>query len=559
MCKELKNLSKVFTALAMVTLFFTIIRTYFYFIHPELFSGVLNLLPALLYGVFYDTVFVLIINGLVFFLFFFPFRIRNTLFWQGITKIVFVIINFSALLFYLITAKFYDSLDNLFIKISGHNSFFQTLNAQLIKIDFNFSNSWDLLFIAAFIFIVLWNIFPSINNMLFERSRANRLIRGALSFLGIVLLSSALYLHTYKPENWQTKLFNKLNRTEQLLSINSSYKILHFYLLENEEIPKTENYTQLDNLFSSRKKYLENKRKKQSLILVNINDALFSFPEFKQILEASGMSYRLKENFYATHKLEGLQEDELLLSFPAFIHKPLMQTKFAFNQYQSFADVLRKNNYKSFWLSTKSNAKAAKNFYGFDVLIADEDLSKSLAKLSGILHTIEQNYFIFINLQGDFRELMNFLSDEYFNNNTMIIINSKTTQKNDFAYGKTAFLLPENTSKLSFAYDTISDLDIFPSMIDYLGIKIEITAFGKSIFKKQEENLFQYTGNDFIILNDSMLLRYNGVSTKWMINYRKDPDEFYDLQDIYPVQKINLENKIRAVIREYNRKLEQQQ
>ncbi len=559
MQKELKNLLKVFTALATVILFFTVIRTYFYFIKPELFSSMANLLPAFLYGVFYDTIFVLIINGLVFFLFFFPFRIRNTVFWQGITKIVFVVINFSVLLFYLITAKFYEKLAPLFLKSSEHNDFFQSLNTQLIKIDFNFSNSWDLLLIAAFIFIVLWNIFPSINNMLFERSRANRLVRWFLSLAGIILLLSALYSHIYKPENWQTKLFSKLNRTEQLLSISSSYKLLHFYLLENEEIPKTENYTQLDNLFSSRKKYLENNRKKQNLILVNINDALFSFPEFKQVLDASGMAYRLKENFYATHKLEGLQQDELLLSFPAFIHKPLMQTKFAFNQYQSFADVLRKNNYKSFWLSTKSEAKAAKNFYGFDVLIANKDLSKSLSKLSEILHTMEQNYFIFINLQGDFEGLLNFLSDEYFNKNTLIIINLKTAQKNDFAYGKTAFLLPENTSKLSFAHDTISDLDIFPSIIDYLGINDEITAFGKSIFKKQNKCLFQYTGNDFIVLDDSLLLRYNGVSTKWMINYHKDPDEFYDLQDIYPVQKINLENKIRAIIGEYNRKLEQKQ
>ncbi|MCF6242137.1 MAG: hypothetical protein L3J74_12425 [Bacteroidales bacterium] len=558
MQKEFKNLLKILIAFIVVLLFFSAIRVYFYFSNQSLFTGNIHLLKAFLLGLFYDFRFILWINSPVFFLFFFPFRIRNTLFWQGIVRILFLVINFSFLLFYLFSAKFYSVLSDDFLSISESNNVIPALFKSVSQIRYNFFNSWDLLLFAAFAFIVLWQIFPSINNLLFERTKKNKLSRYALSFLGIIILFWGFYVHRFQTEKWQSSLFQYENRPTVLLSINSGYQLLHLYLDKTEEFYGNKNDAQSADLFSVHKAYVSSQGAKSNLFLANIYLNGISFDEFIKKIKAFGFSYHLSNNFYATHKLKLFSKDELFLSFPEFMNKPLYQTKFAFNNFQSIADILRKNNYHTIWISNRiadKQMKAEKNFYGFEELITDEEPNRLLDKLSETIDKSAQDYFVFIDFKGDFSEILNFLSDKYFNKNALIVLNIKQSSKKDFDYGKIIFLLPENSSKITFYTDTLSDLDIFPSIIDYLGIKNEFVAFGKSIFKKHEKVLFQYTGNDYILINDSLLLRYNGKSTKWLINYQKDPDEYYDLQDEYPVQKVEMENRIRAIISEYKKQL----
>ncbi len=558
MQKEFKNLIKVLIALIIVLLFFSVIRVYFYFSNQSVFSENLHLLPAFSSGLIYDFRFILWINSPVLFLFFYPFRIRNTVFWQGIVKILFLLINFSVLLFYLFTAKFYRVLISGFLSISESNDFIRSLLLHFSKIKFSFSNIWDLVLFSAFAFIVLWQIFPSINNMLFERTKSNKLTRYAFSFSAILIFLLGIYVHKYKVETWQTSLFRYVNRPTALLSINNSYKLMHLYFAGKEEIPKNINSTQIDNLFSTDKIYTSTLENKKNIVLLNIRLNHSSAGEFMNTIKVAGFNLHVSRNFYAMHKVDVLQPDELLLSLPAFMNKALYQSKFAFNRFRTIADILRENNYQTIWVSNQNIDKriqAEKNFYGFDVLIAQTDFDNVLLELNKEINELKQNYFIFIDLKDDFQGIGDFLSNAYFNKNSLIIINLIPLVKQDFVFGKTLFLLPGNNTEPLYRRDTLTDMDIFPSIIDYLGINTKFTGFGESIFRKLGKELFQYTGNDYLLLNDSLLLRYNGVSTKWLINYKKDPDEYYDLQDNYPVQKIRMENKIRAIIKAYKNEL----
>ncbi len=558
MQKEFKNLLKVLIALIIVLLFFSVIRAYFYFSNQSVFSGNLHLFPAFIYGLVYDIRFVLWINSPVLFLFFFPFRIRNTVFWQGIVKILFLLINFSVLLFYLLSAKFYSVLSPDFLMLSESDDFILSLLLSLSKLRFGFLNVWDVLLFSAFAFIVLWQIFPSINIMLFERTKSNKLTRYALSILTIIIFLLGIYEHKYKPGNWQTSLYRYENQPSALLSINNSYKLMHLYFFPPEEIPLNINSTQIENLFSADKVYTSTHKNTKNVILLNIHSDKQSVEEFMNALKASGFNIHQSRNFYATHKTDISQADELLLSLPAFTNKPVYQSKFVFNRFRSIADILRENNYQTIWVGNQDIDKriqAKKNFYGFDVLIAQTGFDNLLSELNKKINELNRNYFIFIDLKDEFQGIGDFLSNAYFNKNSFIIINLIPAVKQDFVFGKTLFLLPGKNTEPVFQRDTLTDVDIFPSLIDYLGINTKFTAFGESIFKKQGEELFQYTGNDYLLLNDSLLLRYNGVSTKWLINYKKDPDEYYDLQDNYPVQKIRMENKIRAILQEYKNKL----
>lgn len=558
MQKEFKNLLKVLISLIIVLLFFSIIRVYFYFSNQNIFTGNLNLPEAFLYGLCYDFLFVLWINGAVLFLFFFPFRIRNTIFWQGIVKILFVLINFSALLFSLLSAKFYSVLSKQFLALSESDDFISSVFRSLSKLKYSFYNVWDIVLFSAFAFIVLWQIFPSINNMLFERTKSNKITRYTLSFLGILIFLFGIYEHKYQTKRWQTSVFRYINRPTALLSINNSYKLLHLYLAEKEKIQKNNNSVQNGNLFSIHQVYKSAFENKVNPIIINIRLHKPADDELMHELSVSGYNIHLCKNFYVKRTLEIQHCDELLLSFPGFINKALYQSKFAFNSFQSIADILREHNYYNIWVSNQvGNRKmyAEKNFYGFDDLIAHEDFDKLMLELNETLQHINRNYFIFMNFEGAFSGIEDFLTNKYFQENSLIIVNIIPSGKRDYGFAKTLILVPENNSQPIYIQDTITNLDVFPGIIDYLGINAKFTSFGQSIFKKQSKELFQYTGKEYILLKDSLLLRYNGISTKWLVNYKKDPDEYYDVQDNYPVQKIQMENKIRAIIHEYKNSL----
>jgi len=551
MQKELKNLLKVLIALAVVILFFTLIRSYFYFLKPELFSEAVNLPAAFAYGLFYDTLFVLTINGLVFFLFFFPFRIRNTVFWQGITKISFVFINLLALLFYLLSVKFYDERLADFLTISNSPHFIGSILYNLSSINYTLANSWDLLLLSAFMFIVLWHVFPSINDMLFERSRNNKISRYVLSVLGLIFWAGSYLVHTYYSDRWQTILFQRLTRNEAILSLNSPYKLLHLHYAKPIIFKENGNSSDLDYLFTSNRRFSSRGEGKRNLIVVNVRNEAFEQNEIEHLLNMAGFDFLLKDNFYATHKSGNLQLDELLLSIPAFISQNLFQTKNAFGKINSLADVLQQNGYQTFWLSnlTDTEYKALANFYNFGKVIVDEDLNKAVRDFSTQIQKSYDNYFAFVSIDNGLSGLMDFLSEEYLKN-TLILININPVVESEIAYGKTAFLIPQNLSKLQSSTDTLTDLDIFPCLIDYLGIHADLQAFGNSIFHYHENDLFQFTGNDYLMMNDSLLLSYSGDSTVYMINHKKGNE---DVQDVYPVEKIALENKIRAIIKEYEK------
>ena len=547
MQKEFKNLLKLGIALMVVLLFFTMARIYFYFYNTGVFSGNINFFSVFLYGIYYDLHFLLFINGLVIFLFFLPLRIRNTVFWQSITKILFVFMNLFVLIFYLLDAKFYNEISSVFLSVNHTKDIWESLEKTLKQIHFNFSNTWDLFLIISFVFIVLMQVFPSINNMHFENSKANKSVRTFLSLLGFILFFSGVYFHKYRQEQWQTALFAKMNPEEAGISLNSSYKLLHFYFATDERFPEIKDQEALKKLFRLNHRFSSNQRTKSNVVLLNIDNADFTGDELQIFLTSSGYSYAAVDNFFAKHKLSGLQTDELFLSYPAFMEKPLLQSIFAFKGIQTLTKILHDTGYKCFWFQKAKNKmlNAKSNFYGMNLLLDNNE--DSLLNYQELHH---KPYFVFVDEIKKLNELNNYLTKFQPADDQMLIVNYKSVKKYDFSYGKTYFLYSGDNFP-QIMRDTITDLDIFPSIIDYLGINTSLKIFGKSIFKTSEKELFQYTGDDYIVLNDSLLLRYDGSSTKWMINYRKDPNKFFDLQDTFPVQKIRLENKIRAIIKSY--------
>lgn len=563
MQKELKNLLKLSIAFVVVLVFFTLARVYFYFGNKAVFlaNTDFNLMDAFIHGFAYDLKFFLAVNSIIILMFFLPFRFRNTIFWQFVVKLWFIILNNGLILLYLIDSKYYQFTgEHIKLYNLPDNTLYQQFISSLNKIDFQFNHLWDIVLAGFFIFIVLWSVFPSINKMYFERSRANLFIRFSISFFAIFILWITAKEAKDTSGDWQVRLFEKMNRPTAGLAINSPYLMLRFYYSEQLAHKKYFDEGELSALFSPKKNYISRIKSKKNVIIINVSNVITNWEEFEHNVKKLSTNYFISDNFGSQIKSIPKQMDELLLSFPAFGTVPLIKTTYALNKFQSLAEILKQNGYYVLMVSNGSGQKQYKayhNFFGFDKLIFYKHNHKLLSKFENeARNTNKDAFFAFFQIDSGIEEVLAYIGENELNNNALIVINLPTSENtNDILAGRTLYLMPD-TLDGHFVSSKTQNLDILPSVIDYLNLNKKFVSFGKSVFYKTEKrNVFQYTGKDYVILEDSLLLRYNGQSTKWLIDYKHDPDEFFDLQDSLPVQKVQLENKIRAIIQENSRRL----
>lgn len=563
MQKELKNLLKLSFAFVVVLLFFTLARLYFYISNKPAFlaSSDFNLLDAFVHGFVYDFKFIFAVNSIIILMFFLPFRFRNTIFWQLIVKLSFTLVNSGMILLYLIDSKYYQFANEhiRLFKLSD-NDLFKQFSFSLSEINFQLVESWDIIFIGLPMVIVLWSVFPSINKLYFERSRLNIIFRFAIMSLTIFSIWFVSNVLKDKSGDWQVKLFENMNRPTANLAINSPYFMLRFYYSEKLVSKNYFDEGELSTLFSAEKQYVSRLENKKNVIVINIQKEIEDWEKFEEKVKKRNINYFISANFCSQMKSEPMLMDELLLSFPAFGTVPLIKTTYAFNQFQSLAELLKQNGYFTAMVTNYSDQKQYKtyyNFYGFDKLICHKYNHKLLSKFENeIKNKTKDTYFAFFQIDSGLDELLTYVFDNEININTLIVINLLTSEMSkDIQARKTLYIMPDTLGEYFVAPKT-QNMDILPSVIDYLNINKKFIAFGKSVFYKTEKReMFQYTGKDYVILEDSLLLRYNGQSTKWLIDFKQDPSEFFDLQDSLPVQKVLLENKIRAIIQENNHRL----
>ncbi|MEN8119851.1 MAG: hypothetical protein ABFS35_05870 [Bacteroidota bacterium] len=563
MQKELKKLLKLSIAFVAVLLFFTLARLYFYFGNKAVFlaNTDFNLLEAFSHGFIYDLKFIFSVNSLIILMFFLPFRFRNTIFWQFVVKLWFIILNSGLILIYLIDSKYYQfTSEHIKLYNLPDNNLYQQFISSLNKIDFQFNHLWDIVLVGVFVFIVLWSVFPSINKMSFDQGRANLFFRFTISFSAIFILWITVKEAKDKSGDWQVRLFEKMNRPSAGLAINSPYFILRNYYSEQLAYKSYFDEGELNALFSAKKNYVSRIKNKKNVIIINILNEIANWDEFENNVKKLSANYFISDNFGSQIKSISKQMDEILLSFPDFGTIPLIKTTYAFNQFQSLAEILKQNGYYVLMVANGSDKKLYKayhNFFGFDKLIFNKHNYKLLSKFENEAKNNNKDaFFTFFQIDSGIEEVLAYIGENKLNNNALIVINLPTPENaNDIHPGKTLYLMSD-TLDGHFVSSKTQNLDILPSVIDYLDLNKKFIAFGKSVFYKTEKrDVFQYTGKDYVIFDDSLLLRYNGQSTKWLVDYKNDPNEFFDLQDSLPVQKVQLENKIRAIIQENSQRL----
>ncbi|WP_164108077.1 MULTISPECIES: LTA synthase family protein [Sphingobacterium] len=99
----------------------------------------------------------------------------------------------------------------------------------------------------------------------------------------------------------------------------------------------------------------------------------------------------------------------------------------------------------------------------------------------------------------------------------------------------------------------IQQIDIMPTVLNYLQYPKPYFAFGFDAFDKKQDNFVVNTiGETYNLFKDDYFMTYDGEKPTSLYNVKKDAMLKDNLVDRYPVVKDSLQRKVRAFIQQYN-------
>lgn len=146
-------------------------------------------------------------------------------------------------------------------------------------------------------------------------------------------------------------------------------------------------------------------------------------------------------------------------------------------------------------------------------------------------------------------------------NNTLFIITADHAFDSEYSTYQTPvgkyripiiFYKPDSDLK-GKSETVIQQIDIIPSILDYIHYSKPIFSFGSSTFDSTaSHSAFNYLGGVYQIISKDYSLQYNENRTLAINNYSKDSLMQINLKGKETIVKDSLERKIKAIIQEYN-------
>ena len=116
------------------------------------------------------------------------------------------------------------------------------------------------------------------------------------------------------------------------------------------------------------------------------------------------------------------------------------------------------------------------------------------------------------------------------------------------------FLDTSNPDFKGVSDKNLQQIDILPSIIDYLNIKEKIVTFGKS-YKSDKNFVVTYLDNIYNYINDDYYLAFDGTKTIGLYNIKNDPMLKNNLATKEVKIKAEMEKFIKAYIQTFNKRL----
>lgn len=160
------------------------------------------------------------------------------------------------------------------------------------------------------------------------------------------------------------------------------------------------------------------------------------------------------------------------------------------------------------------------------------------------------------------KEFFNTASQMPWYNNTLFVIcadhtSQATADKYNTSFGTyripIVFFDPSNPNLRGKISGPVMQVDILPSIVDYLKINIPFTSFGSSVFDSTNYGKsYQYLNGIYQAEDDSFMIEFNGEKALSIYNYRTDSLLRQNLLNKEFDKKTELEKYLKAVIQSFN-------
>ncbi|MGB0934152.1 MAG: LTA synthase family protein [Lishizhenia sp.] len=118
-----------------------------------------------------------------------------------------------------------------------------------------------------------------------------------------------------------------------------------------------------------------------------------------------------------------------------------------------------------------------------------------------------------------------------------------------------AFYHPQGLIKPRIDKQLMDQIDIYPTLMDWLTDEESVYSFGQSIEDKKENTAIYYLEGTYYYLKNDYAITFAQNKARNLYNYKKDTMLYLDSVTFYPKLKEEMETELKAIIQVYNEDL----
>ncbi len=593
---------------------FSLCRFFFYFVNADFFPAISipELGQLFFYALRFDTAALVYINAIFILSFLLPLPWRSKNWYKKIQLGIFMFCNSIALLFEMIDVGFYKFA----FRRSNGSDLFMFQNTLDLTFTYLIDFWYVLLFFLFLLWLIYYlyqkvelsapqypsKLFPSIFVFLLGIGLAIVAARGGLQLRPVMPITAANYVSDMRlaPLVSNTSLGFIFSSQQRFLEERKDFSneqlddIIPIY-----RFPKPDTSMQKENVFiialeSFGKEYMS------------------SFNEYKGFTPF--LDSLLQESFYAQHTYaNGLRSTQGIVAIasgiPSLMSDPLMFSAYQSNRVDGIAAVLKKEGYQSgFFHGANEGSMEFERFAkltGFDHYydrrhynndadydgnwgIWDDPFFQYAAKqvndyqqpFLGMLFSLTSHHPYAVEewfekkypnmdkiersvlyTDNALRHFFKTAATMPWFKNTLFVITAdhvglSTHDEYKTKVGKykiPIFFFKADGSLKGSSNQLMQQMDILPSVLDYLNYPNTYTAFGQSVFDtRQTHYAYMHTGDIYQIIDEEYLLLFDGSTATNLYQYTTDPSLQKNILQDKPAIRKRMETQLKAAIQRYH-------
>lgn len=603
-----------FKRLFFVFFVYQICRLLFYFFNKNAFEIIST--KVFLGGIFFDLSAIAYINLIFALLHFIPGNFKNKPNYQKLLKISFFIINFVFILTNFVDFEYYKftgrrSTYGMITATGMEHEIGDLMLSFLIEF-------WYLPIIALVLGILFWRALPNLKPTSEDGSNWSQIAKQSVLFLFLISFVILLGRGGIQEKPLKiVDAVNYGSINQSALVLNTPFCIIKTIgKKETLESPKYFSETELNQIFNPILEITspENPKKKNVVIIIlesfgRENIQRGQTPFLDGLIEKS----LFFENGFANGKLSIDAVPSTLSSIPSLMNHSLITSSYSINEVYGLPKILKDNGYQTAFFHGAFNGSQNFDQYckvaGFDTYygkneyvgpeafdgrwgIFDEEF---MQYFSGKMKEFKQPFFSTIftisshnpyiipeKYKGKFpkgttkiqesiayadyalKRFFEKASQQEWYKNTLFVITADhtssepTEKKYKTNVGKfripILFFDPSNPSIIGKNQKNLQQIDIMPSIIDYLNIDSKMITYGKS-YQSEKDFVVYYLDNIYHYISGDYYLAFDGKKSLGLYNFKNDELLKTNVIQTEKAKTTEMETFIKAYIQSFNERM----